>query len=95
MNFQYDSDADALEIRLAGSNVARTVQVDSGTLVDLDAKGDVVAIEVLRPSRLWPLEEILERFRIDEADAAVLRSLWGAEKPYPFAEPREREPALV
>lgn len=89
MNFNYDSSADTLDIRLGDALITRTEQVDGGTLVDLDEHGGVIAIEVIRPARRWPLEEILERFTVSEGDAEVLRSLWSEPRAYPFAEPSE------
>jgi uncharacterized protein YuzE len=68
-----DLDADALYIRLTDDEVTRTVQVDKGTLVDLDPAGAVVGIEIIQPARTWPLEEILGRFGVSEHDA---RELW-------------------
>jgi uncharacterized protein YuzE len=63
MKVQYDQAADALYITLAeGVQVSRTVQIDAGTLVDLDRFGNVRGIEVVRPGRTWPLDEILSRF---------------------------------
>lgn len=87
MTFQYDREVDALDITIAEGIVARTVEVDRGTLVDLDAAGNLVAIEVIRPTRRWPLDEILAAYDLAESDAAVLRELWSDNKPYPFAEP--------
>lgn len=88
MTFHYDHEADALEISFDNEAiVARTVQLDPGTLVDVDESGDIVAIEVIRPMRRWPLEEVFERFAVSDEDASVLKSLWADEKPYPFAEP--------
>lgn len=87
MRFEYDKDADALDITLSVGIVARTVEIDSGTLVDLDESGNIIAIEVVRPMRPWPLEEVLEQFGIDDDDVAVLRALWNENSRYPFAEP--------
>ena len=87
MTFDYDQEADALDITLGEGIVARTKEVEPGTLVDVDEHGNVIAIELIRPRRKWPLEEILAEFEIDDDDAAILRSLWHADKPYPFAEP--------
>lgn len=87
MTFDYDQRADALDIRLGDTLVARTEQIDPGTLVDLDEHGRIVSIEVIRPARRWPLDEILDRFEIAEVDAHVLRDLWSAPDRYPFAEP--------
>jgi uncharacterized protein YuzE len=86
--YRYDTEADALDIRLReGAAVAQTEQIDSGTLVDLAQDGTVIAIEVLRPARPWPLDEILERFAVAAEQAELLRSQWGSPRSYPFAEP--------
>jgi uncharacterized protein YuzE len=89
MNLSYDKSVDALDIRLLDALVARTEQVDPGTLVDLDEHGGVVAIELIHPARRWPLDEILDQFPIAEEHADVLRSLWREPMAYPFAEPTE------
>ena len=86
IRYRYDQLADALDIRIAVGDVARTEEIDSGTLVDLSASGDLLSIEVLRPSRRWPLEEILGHFDVDPADETMLRTLWGEPKSYPLAE---------
>lgn len=70
----YDLDADALYIELYDRVVARTVQIDSGTLVDLDAAGMLLGIEVIHPQRRWPLGAIIERFGIDAEDARELNT---------------------
>jgi uncharacterized protein YuzE len=70
----YDLDADALYIELADRTVVRTVEVDAGTLVNLDSVDCVVGIEVIQPQRAWPLEEILTRFHVSEGLAMELRA---------------------
>jgi uncharacterized protein YuzE len=92
----YDLDAGALYIELANRQAARTEQVDTGTLVDLDSAGDVIGIEVINPERLWPLEEILRRFTVSEEDAGELRAYFS----YPAAivppeHPAARVPVAV
>lgn len=88
MRIRYDQQADALYITLLeGEPVSRTEQLDEGTLVDLDMHGHAIGVEVIRPARTWPLDALLQRFRVDEGDAAALRSLW--HERYPFE--RERE----
>lgn len=84
--FTYDKSADALEILVSNAIVARTEQIDEGTLVDLDAHGLIVAIEVLRPAREWPLKEVMDRFHLEQSSADMLRALWDGQKSYPFAD---------
>ena len=45
----YDVDADALYVRVAGKNVpvADTRELEPGVLLDLDAAGKVMGIEIL------------------------------------------------
>lgn len=76
MELHYDQDADALDVRLVPGAVAElTRQIDSGTLVDLDELGGVIAIEVIHPARTWPLEEIIASFALNADDVAMLRDL--------------------
>lgn len=92
----YDLDADALYIELADGPAARTVQIDRGTLVDLDSGGNVVGIEVIQPARTWPLLEILTGFSVSDDDARELRAYF--EYPaqlVPPAHPAPRVPVAV
>ncbi len=75
LSYHYDQTDDALDISLAHGEVARTEQIDSGTLVDLDERGRVLSIEVIRPARPWPLEPILQRYSVGDDDARLLHSL--------------------
>jgi hypothetical protein len=52
--------------------VARTVEIDDATMVDLDAAGRLLGIEVLSPGSAWPLAEILRRYEVSGQDAALL-----------------------
>jgi uncharacterized protein YuzE len=74
MRLAHDLDADALYITLTDTKIVRTVEIDEGTMVDVDAVGRVVGIEVISPQRIWPLQEILRRFKLDDADATLLRA---------------------
>jgi uncharacterized protein YuzE len=91
MRVEYDQQADALYIMLAErAEVARTVQIDPGTLVDLDDRGCLIGVEVIRPARPWPLDEILSRFPIDGVDERLLRlceRATGAAGTFTYAEP--------
>lgn len=77
MKLIYDTQADALDISLAEGIVVRTEEIDSATFVDLDEHGGLLSIEVLGPARPWPLEEILERFAVEDEVADTLRAIRG------------------
>jgi uncharacterized protein YuzE len=90
MKVAYDQQADALYIELGNAAVARTVQIDRGTLVDLDARGWLLGVELIRPARPWPLAEILNRFPAGSADARLLHLLEraaGDAGTFPYAQP--------
>ncbi len=71
----YDSRADALTVVFAAAVAARTVEVDDGRQVDLDANGRVVAIEVLGVSAGFALNDLAERYGIEDELRAVEPSL--------------------
>jgi uncharacterized protein YuzE len=77
----YDATVNAVYIDLAdrSGKVARTVALDDGTNVDLDAAGDLLGIEVIGPDRNWPLPAILRQYEVSDQDAAMLMA------GYPFA----------
>lgn len=87
MRISYDETVDAVYITLADSTVERTVEIDPGTLVDVDRAGSLVGIEVIRPARDWPLNKIIEEYQLEERDLQALEALWPDDNeatPYPF-----------
>jgi uncharacterized protein YuzE len=60
MALNYDLDAQALYIRLCDGKVARTRQLDDNTLVDLDATGNVLGVEVVAIGYPWALAEVIQ-----------------------------------
>jgi uncharacterized protein YuzE len=93
VTFRYDHENDVLDIRLADGAVSRTDQIDGGTLVDVDMHGHVLTIELIAPGRLWPLDEIIDRYDIADADQAVLHHLWNAGSKFAFARTSDLVPA--
>lgn len=51
MRTKYDPEADALYVRFADATVVETEEVRPGVMLDFDAEGRIVAIEVLDASR--------------------------------------------
>jgi uncharacterized protein YuzE len=60
----FDQEADALYVRLDRSPVAESEEVRPGVVLDLDERGEVVGIEVLRVSERLPKAE-LKRMEFD------------------------------
>jgi uncharacterized protein YuzE len=74
MRLKFDLNVGALYITLSDLAVARTQEVDDNTILDLDANGGVVGIEVISTARRWALAEVLDRYSIPPAEAAQLRA---------------------
>jgi uncharacterized protein YuzE len=51
---RFDKQADALYVRLDESPVAESEEVRPGVVLDLDERGEVVGIEILRVGRRLP-----------------------------------------
>jgi uncharacterized protein YuzE len=76
MRLDYDLDAAALYIQLLddGTPAATTKEIDEETFVDVTSEGTVIGIEVINPSRRWPLDEILTAFPFAEEDQQQLKA---------------------
>jgi uncharacterized protein YuzE len=61
----FDSSVDALTFVVSDADVAQTVEVGDRQLVDLDADGNVVAVEVFCASKGLNLHELAERFDLE------------------------------
>lgn len=72
---EYDPSANALYLHFSNSDVMWTEEVNGMTLVDLDADGGVVGVEILHPQRIWPIDELIERFAHDTFTARQLRTV--------------------
>lgn len=51
MNFEYEPEADALYVRLNTSKIIESEEIQPGIVLDFDAAGKVVGIEVLNVSK--------------------------------------------
>lgn len=59
---EYDSEADALYVRLKDGERANTIEVDDVTYVDVDADGHLLGLELLYPSLGINLEGVASMF---------------------------------
>jgi uncharacterized protein YuzE len=51
MKMSYDQDADALYVRFANSTIVESEEVADGVVLDFDADGRIVAIELIDASK--------------------------------------------
>jgi uncharacterized protein YuzE len=51
MKIEYDPEVDALYVRLTDSKIIESEQVQPGIILDFDAAGKVVGVEVLNASK--------------------------------------------
>lgn len=76
LSLDIDQEAGAAYLQFSGEDVARSVEFDDYIVVDLDAHGVVVGVEILDLTRSIPLDDLTERFHIrTEAMAVLLQSL--------------------
>ena len=73
MHSSYDATAGAAYITVSSNDVARTVEVTPTVLVDLDALGVVVGVELLRPQEAVPVETITQQCHVLEKDRDELQ----------------------
>jgi uncharacterized protein YuzE len=66
MRIQIDRNADAAYIRLSETAIAESEQVQSGIVLDFDASGEVVGIELLEVSQHMP-QAILNKVVVETA----------------------------
>ncbi|MFD5912472.1 DUF2283 domain-containing protein [Streptomyces massasporeus] len=85
VELSYDLDADAMYLHVSDAPVVRTVEVDSGTMVDVADDGKVVGIEIITPARDWPIDRLLAEFDISAEATTLLRSLYQNAAPEAFA----------
>lgn len=71
MYVTYDSEAEALAIRLSDESIAKTYMLDERHNVDVDDQGDVVQIEVLFPSMGIEVGRIVDRFHLHEVKSQL------------------------
>ncbi|GAB3279057.1 hypothetical protein GCM10027589_05440 [Actinocorallia lasiicapitis] len=81
MRLDFDFDANALYVALSDAVVARTVEIDEETFVDLDEAGRPVGIEVIDYGRPWPLAKILAQYELGSGEVEQLRVLFRTSTP--------------
>lgn len=67
MHYTYDPQADALYVYLKEDvEVVKTIRVDDRRNVDLDGESGVVGIEVLAPGMNFPVQDLIDRYKLSD-----------------------------
>lgn len=66
VRWKYDGAADAIFVRLRDGKPVSQEMVAESIIVDLDASGALLSVEVLDASQGWDMAEITRRFDVDE-----------------------------
>ncbi|NLT35542.1 MAG: DUF2283 domain-containing protein [Gaiellales bacterium] len=64
MRVRFDEKADALYVRLAESRVSGSEEIRPGVVLDLDERGEIVGLEILRVCERLPTAQ-LKRIEFD------------------------------
>ena len=62
MRITFDTEADALTLVVSREPVERTVDAREGRFIDIDADGNVVALEILDASHGFELRDLLDEY---------------------------------
>lgn len=73
MRWTFDEDVQAFYAYFSWTPVASTRELADGTVVDLDADGGLVGVEILSIGRPWSDRELLLAVPLDDHDSLVLR----------------------
>ncbi len=75
MNISYDAEANAAYLSLTeDATVARTIEVTSSVLLDVDSSANPLGLELLFPARQLPLNELQRH--VKPAEMKQFRELW-------------------
>jgi uncharacterized protein YuzE len=65
MRISFDRESDALTLILSDEPPARTIDVGEGRFIDLDADGNVLALEVLGVGHGFRLTDLVDQFNLE------------------------------
>jgi len=77
----YDREADALYVRLAGGDRDHTVEISDTTYVDVDQQGHALGVELLYPSLGLDLNAVAERFELRSLLPEIIAAIAAAGAP--------------
>ncbi len=75
VNVEVDITSDAGYVYVTPGRVARSIEFDDATVVDLDELDIVVGVEVLTLKREWPLAAVVDRFHVPAPAADLVRQI--------------------
>ncbi len=94
MRWSYDSEMDALYLWITAAPPAGQDELADGTIVDIDAAGELAGIEVLGLKRGWSPTPVIDRFGLGPDAAAAIVFVAGTLSGHPIA-PSRAEAVLV
>ena len=78
MRWEFDAEAGSLYVYLAAGEAHHQEEMPDGVIVDVDASGRAVGIEVVSAWAPFDFHEIAQRYALDESDIASLDFLTSA-----------------
>ena len=75
MKYSYDSFSDALYVTVEEEPIDHSEELPDGIVLDIEAKGRLVGVDVMVPSKGWDPRPVIERFGLASADAHFLKNL--------------------
>ena len=75
LTLELDEEADVAYLKVGVGEVAQTIEYNDSMMIDLDAYGMVIGIEVLGGMVEIPVDDLIERYHIRSAAAGLLQSL--------------------
>ena len=66
LEVEFDPAIRAVYVKLRDDPVDKTIEIDEGVHADVNAKGELVGIEFLKPTRVRVLDQLARKFRRPE-----------------------------
>ena len=71
--YKYDAKVDILDIELRDGISAQQIEVEAGTIIDLDNQGRLLDVEIIAPYDGWSIDAIKERVKLTEDEQSYLK----------------------
>lgn len=76
MTYEYDTRVNILYIRLKKDNIIeRQIEIENGTIVDVDSRNRPIGIEIISPDSGWDMEPIEHQISLKRDEFDYVKSL--------------------